>query len=378
MNFRRIITTVVTACVLLSPFWIAHLVWRLFPVRELSMLVVDYTVPTTKYSHHQGLFWLLNYIRIKGPGDDKRWQVESDYVGYKPGMLNVNQRLHETPLAPYDWIYIADTYGVYDTDLMVKQNAIPAVHPPQKLVFGALINEDVKALEGFVKRGGSIVLEFNTFSGPTQTANRKLAESLVGVHWTGWAGRFFPELSDKDTLPVWFPRLFKLQYPDRPLPTGPGIMLIHNKSKIVVLEGRSFRQSIPWVRTTSTGRKRFSGPHNKPSYFGWFAIVDPELSVNVLAEIFLPISPEWKRICRKANIPIIFPLLTELRDIDSSRYYIAANIANLQDKPGFYQLAGMPSLQAAVNRRQDDIQSKPAYWQFYVPIMSQIFKKAAK
>jgi hypothetical protein len=103
----------------------------------------------------------------------------------------------------------------------------------------------------------------------------------------------------------------------------------------------------------------------------------PKKGVEVLAEIQLPTVKRWQRQYRKAGLPIAFPLLTRLRVKDTVRIYIGADIANLEDSPQHYQLAGLPLLQAAVNRRRDRISNRPAYWQFYFPAVGEILRKAS-
>ncbi|MCP4603179.1 MAG: hypothetical protein GY847_22140 [Proteobacteria bacterium] len=378
MNLRPLIMILIMIVLLLAPFWISHLIWRLSPNRELSMLVFDYTVPTLRYSHHQGLFWLLNHIGIRAPGDVEHWRVENDYLGYKPGIISGNQRIHETVLDDYNWVYVADTYGVYDTDLSPEQDDVPISLKPPKLIFGALSEDDAYALKDYVTNRRNIILEFNTFGDPTKPSARAIAESLVGVHWTGWAGRFFDDLSDESSVPTWLPKLHEAQYPGRPLPSGPGILLVHKSSRIVILDGEVFEKSVPVLRVTNTGRRRFPDIRGTPPYFGWFAIVSPKMGVEVLAEVFLPTPLDWKKRCRNADIPIVFPLLTELSIFGSTRLYISANLANLDEAPGLYQLAGLPLLQAAIHRRRDTASEKPAYWQFYVPVMGKILKSASQ
>ena len=76
--------------------------------------------------------------------------------------------------------------------------------------------------------------------------------------------------------------------------------------------------------------------------FGWFSIVAPNdnKNVKILAEIILPNHYEWRKICRQARIPTVFPLITELQVGSSKRIYISGNLANMDDAPGMHTLAG--------------------------------------
>lgn len=367
-----LISTSVVA-ILLSPLWTSHLIWRLFPQKSLKMLIVDYTVPFTRYSHHRGIIWLLNYHRVSPPHEGSSWSEETDYLGYNPSVPENSKHLSEISLEAYDWIYLADTYGVYDTDLMKRKKIkIPRDHVPH-LVFGGLTADDASALSNFTSEGNNIILEFNSFATPTEEPARKTVEELVGVNWTGWSGRFFPDLGNLAEVPTWYEKLFRLRYGDRPLPRGPGILFIHQSGLLVVLSNQSFEKSAPFFRTTRIGKEKYSASYGTPSYFGWFSIVLPRSSnTKILAEIILPNHYEWRKICRKARIPTVFPLITEFELAQSKRIYLAANLANIEDNPGMHTLAGIPTLQAALNRRRDTVSEKPAYWHIYVPMMGKM------
>jgi hypothetical protein len=363
--------------IIVSPFWISHIIWRLSPIRDLALVVIDYTVPTFSYSHHRGLFWLLNHLRIFGPNTTEPWQVDKNYVGYKPDNNVANHYISEIDLTPYHWLYLSDTYGVYDIDIAKKpEKELPESVRP-KLVFGSLTLSDAHALSRFVEKGGNIILEFNSFASPTKDDARVIAESLVGLQWTGWAGRFIDDLYDKTITPSWLPDLYHIHYPNRPLPKGPVLILVHNDGRLVVLHGETLENTSPSLSITDQGKKMLRDLYATPPYFGWFAIMAPIKSVQVLAEIRLPVALDWKNRYRDAGIPTAFPLITQHRENGTTRIYIAANIADLEDTPRYYELAGLPLLQAAVNRRRDIISNRPAYWQFYAPLVGEMLKRVS-
>ncbi|MBN1655475.1 MAG: hypothetical protein JXA30_17040 [Deltaproteobacteria bacterium] len=377
MSRRTLLVSLATAAILLSPFWIAHLIWRLAPIRELDLLVVDYTVPTHSYSHHRGLFWLLNHLRIYPPGAREEWDVEKNYVGYKPGKQGDTRRISQIELKRYQWVYLSDTYGVYDIDLVKSPGEKLAMQIRPKLLFGGLTLQDAEALSDFVGAGGNLILEFNVFTGTARDPARKLAEKLVGMRWTGWAGRMVDELRDKTITPRWLPELYRANYPNRAFPKGPALFLVHSDGRLVVLHGETLEATSPSLSMTKEGRAILSGAYASPPYFGWFAIMEPQKGVEILAEITLPAERHWRQSYLKASVPLTFPLVTRLRDKRTTRIYIAADIANLEETPRHYQLAGLPLLQAAVNRRRDIISNRPAYWQFYVPVVGKLLRNAS-
>jgi len=367
----------VTLAIILSPFWIAHLTWRLAPERELNVLIVDYTVPTHTYSHHRGLFWLLNYLRIHAPDTQESWAIEKNYLGYKPGKKSNTRRINEVELTGYEWIYLSDTYGVYDIDLEKNKDFVPSPDFRPTRLFGGLTREDAEALSDFVVKGGNLIMEFNSFASSSEDPARKIGEELMGVRWTGWAGRTVDDLNDKTITPRWIPDRYRANYPNQPFPDGPALFLVHTDGSLVVLDGEPIENASPSLRVTQQGKAVLQDVYASPPYYGWFAIMAPQKGVEVLAEIQLPTVDRWQQSYRKAGIPLAFPLLTRLRVNQTQRIYIGADIANLEDSPRHYQLAGLPTLQAAVNRRRDKISNRPAYWQFYFPAIGEILRKAS-
>ncbi len=377
MRWKSILTTVVSTALLSSPIWIPHLLWRIAPLTRLRLLVVDYTVPDDAYRNHLGLIWLLNHLKVTNRFKARTWREETDYVGFIPGMINGETRISEVNLLQYDWIYVVDTYGVWVGDSMEKTTAVTRSDETAKLVFGGLSMKDVEDLTYFANHQKNVILEFNAFDEPTKQGPREAAEKLMGVVSTGWAGCFIPSLSDSTSFPEWMPRLYSSRYPGQSLPSGPAMLFIHRDGRLLLLHGEPFERTMPSLLVTKAGKERFPEVLGTPPYFGWFSIVTPEMGVVTLAEIRLPTPPDWKKRLAQFHIPESFALLTLKRTQGSYRYYLAANLSNMDEIPQVYRMAGLPRLEAAVHRRRDSFNYGPAYWQFLFPVMSDILKKAA-
>ena len=74
----------------------SFIVWLLMPRRELSVAVVDKTVPATaadswsyqgdvsnNYRKHLGLYWLMDYLKIVNPDTGSYYDHTTDYFGPK-------------------------------------------------------------------------------------------------------------------------------------------------------------------------------------------------------------------------------------------------------------------------------------------------------
>jgi hypothetical protein len=373
MNIKSTLISTVVVLFLVSPIWVSHLVWRFEPKRRLNLLVVDYSVPSDNYWNHKGLFWMLNHYRILPPTGKDIWRIETDYIGFDPTGDGTGTRIADVPLHAYDWIYLADTYGVHVRDRTPS-------HPEAVVngfIFGGLSREDAQALEGFAKRG-NIVSEFNSLSDPTPKEARQIMSEIMGIEWHSWAGRFVSEFQKVPEQYPWFTALYRLNYGKTPLPIGPGMMLIGKNEELVVLHGAVFERSMPTLALTPLGRDWIKRPVGTPPYYGWFGVVTAMGDTEVLAEIEMPNPEGWEAAYRPKGVPRRFPLLTRRRVGRHQHIYIAANISVVDEVPNHYGLAYLPKLLSVIHRRRDSQDHGPAYWQFFVPVVGKILLDASR
>ncbi|HEY9843258.1 MAG TPA: hypothetical protein V6D23_22500, partial [Candidatus Obscuribacterales bacterium] len=218
----------------LSP-WI---VWKLQPQRDLNLVIVDKTVPVRTYREHSSLVWALNHLKVKAPEQHERWQLDTDYIGYYPpakgGAGGVERMLTPADLQGKDILFITDTYGVYRQDVKESARKKAADYSPR--IVGGLDSREADAIEAFVKGGGTLIGEFNTFATPTPKDVRARMENLFRVHWKGWAGRYFDDLGHPTDVPAWAHRKWKAQTGQDWNFKGPGWILDHEESlKLLVL-----------------------------------------------------------------------------------------------------------------------------------------------
>lgn len=374
MNLKSMLVTtlVITAC--LSPILFMHVVWRFAPIRSLDLLVVDYSVPKDNYWNHKGLFWLLNHLRIIEPHHKGDWREDRDYIGFDPRGKGRSTRLSSADLDQTSWVYLADTYGVHVGDRKPIKND-PVV---KGFIFGGLNEADAKALEEFVRQGGNVISEFNSISDPTPKAARAIMTNIMAIEWLGWSGRFVLDFSEVSEQYPWFEQLYRNNYGDKAMPKGPGMMLINESGKMVVLVGAPFEQSMPSLTLTPLGKEWMDRPVGTPPYYGWFGIVDTGNDVEVLAEIVMPTPEDWETQFRLRGVPKKFPLITRKKRKDTQQIYIAANISVVDEVPTFHSLAFLPKLLATIHRRRDSQHHGPTYWQFFVPVIGKILVDAVE
>ena len=373
MNIKSMLITTLVIVACLSPILLAHVVWRFAPVRSLDLLVVDYSVPKVDYWNHKGLFWLLNHLRILEPVHKDDWLPERDYIGFDPRGEGRSTRIVSADLSSKRWVYLADTYGVHVNDRK------PAAHDTviKGFVFGGLNDADANALKTFVERGGSIISEFNSLSDPTPETARAIMTNIMDIEWLGWSGRFVSDFGPVPKQYPWFEKLYHQNYGKTSMPAGPGMMLIHESGKMVVLHGAPFEQSMPSLALTPLGKEWMDTPVGTPPYYGWFGVIDTGNDTDVLAEIIMPTPKDWDAQFRPEGIPQKFPLLTRKKQKKTEQIYIAANVSVVDEVPTLHSLAFLPKLLSTIHRRRDSQHHGPTYWQFFVPVIGKILVDAA-
>lgn len=359
-----------------SPVWLARVAWQVEAPSKRAIVVVDYTVPFDNYQMHTPVHWLLDHAKVEAP-NGTRWDPTRDYVGYRPSERDNPLRLEDALLAEADTLYLADAYGVYERDLLVAnlESETPTLaYSP--LVFGGVSEGDLGVLEEHLARGGDLVAEFNALAPPTPAAVSTALQAELGVAWSGWSARVFPDLTDTGDTPEWFYREFAEQFPEREVPTTPALVLVDRAGTLVVHEGRSLAEVVPVIRMTPAGRDRFGRIRANAPYFGWFALVDDPNALTY-ATLELPAGLTEDPVFAEHGLPVQTSAITERLVDTSNRLYLAFDASNLDEAPSSHRLRNIHMVQGLVNRRHDLWSSKPAFWQVYVPVMRAFLREPA-
>ena len=373
-RLKTIVRILLTITIFTSPFWVPTLTWHMTAPSTRQVVVVNYTVPYDNYHSHRGLMWALNYAKVPGPRPDQAWDQRVDYVGYRPDDRINPTRLSEIMLGAADLLYFADAYGVYEMDLEILEGTrIQPTRSPR--IFGALSMADVDVVRRFVDSGRDVFVEFNSLPPPTGAEAREELEEILGVEWTGWVGRVFPDLYDITDVPDWFEGYFKERFPGQEMPREPSLVIFSYSGELIVISDNDYSQIAPRLRFTSVGRDRLGNVRAEAAYFKWFALCEPGPMTLTLGEIVLPDAIMRSDEYHTAELPLRFPVLTEYVVGPSHRYMMAFDGGNIPFDPGRYTMAYSHRVQQLLNRRKDVLSTRPAFWQFYVPVMNVILRE---
>ncbi len=339
-----------------SPFWL----WQLKSSQELNVLIMNKTVPDESYREHKGLVWLLNHLKLRKSGN-VAYDLKDDYIGFVPGNKAEETQVREMPedLSPYDLIYLADSYGVYE------ENTDSA-----KLLYGGMTTAEVQEIKSsLIKNHQTLIAEFNTFGSPTEQQAREQFYELFNIRWTGWMGRYFHDLHSSD-VPAWLKNNYENQYGKPFQFEGKGLTFVNEEDQVVVLTATELQQSQPIFKLTEIGSTIYSIDKDI-QYNDWFDVVEAFEEKEVQANFKFSLTEAGEKILKDNRIPLAFPAVIHHDTGTYDSYYFAGDFAAQDKVPSLYQISGLSWYQklfAFENKGRTD----PFYWKAYVPMMSEI------
>lgn len=368
---RRLILLGILA--LVSAPWI---VWRIQPVRNLNLLILDKTVPVPTYREHSSLVWALNHLKVKAPEYKDHWQLDKDYIGYYPppqgGGGGTERRLQAGDLKDKDILFITDTYGVYRQDV-AEAHRLQAPDYSPRLV-GGIEPQEADAIEAFAGKGGTLIGEFNTFATPTRKEVRARIEKLFGVRWKEWVGRYFDDLGHPTEVPAWAHRKWKAQTGRDWDFKGPGFIVDHEEAQILVLRcGQEVGPKLLRIFKTKDHPLTQNVESDLPFYF-WFDVVEPQAGAQVLAEYHLDLTPAGQKIWQAAGLPLTFPALTILEK-PSLRVYMSGDASDTDLALGPVEIAGREAFESFGDFKHYKTDQSAFFWELYLPLFTQVLEQ---
>lgn len=329
--------------------------WLTVPSKKMEITVVDKTVPNNDYREHLGFFWLLDHLKIT-KGNGEYYQITEDYYGYDPDRLKENATLSLSDNV--DLIYVADTYGVYKADLTDNRFGFRS-----DLLYGGLSIYEWNRIMAKKSKETTLIVEFNTLALPTDNLTRNIVEENLGVHWTGWIGRYFDDLAS-DEVPMWLKENYQKDTGKTWDLKGEAIVFVDENDQFVIIEADDFDGNVQFV-WTEAGEKNYKTTWNS-SYQYWFDIVVPEGTNIVEAQYKVQWTEEAEEKLKKYGIPAKFPAI--LHSVDQKTYYLAGDFADIKTNysskwklpVGFYYIL-------AFFNANDTF-----FWRTYIPFMKEI------
>ncbi|UVI30987.1 hypothetical protein [Paenibacillus spongiae] len=347
------------------------IIWFLTPKTNLDMVVINKTFPavsnasgtTTEldYSKQRGLFWLASYLRIHNPATDKAYDGKKDYHGnfLSDGKL-VGRPLEKAEHVP-DLIYISDAYGT-------GNSRVNGVEP--KGISGLTVDE-ISFITTSYAKGATVIGEYNIAGDPTKPNVSKELEDLFGVRFTGWAGKFFSDLSSTEDVPNWIRMIYEQQYGKEWRLTGGGIVIAGNDRILILQRGKDFTKQSIQLSMSEEQAKAYNT--ETIDYYNWFEIVEPTDEESVIASYDLNVTKAGEEQLKRLGLNSKFPAIIANQTGNKSSYYFAGDFSDYKEPEKIKVFKGAAALYRMFSVKSEG-DNTYFYWNFYVPLMSKVLK----
>lgn len=333
-------TFAIVILLILTPFAI----WFLKQEKTLNIALFDYTNGTEE-REHAGTTWLLNHLKIRNTqGQDYAY---SDYINRYDGTQG-EKMLQQASKA--DVLLFTDTYGKsYDVNGKKEHR-------------GGLTTEDVELATEAISQGKTVVAEFNTAASPTSVERSNAFRQLFGTAWTGWIGRFFPDLTKLQGLEKNVVAQLKAQAKEKEFKlSGPGYVFINDSTEKAFFVNDDTPLLYKWDKNKGSAK-------DEVRYNYWFEILELDGGEQQAHFSWKP-SKQTQAMLRKYQLPLEFPAYVT----QGSGHYFAGDYTDVADIPRYYRYSGLDWF-----RKQfilDSAESESAFfWKIYAPTLTRILE----
>jgi len=335
-------------------------------------MIIDKTVLTKEGNEHRSLNWVLSHEKITKP-DGSQYDIAEDYFGFFP----VNRPEYSVKdLSVFEYgdldslsrnLDYTDAYGIYENEWVYGQS----VNERTPIVYGGMTDKEYTLTEKMYTRRKLVFNEFNDILSPTPLDVRFKMSRLHQIDPTGWTGRYYNSLDTlvSSDIPRWMKRLHR-RFLGRPFayPDIPGIVLIHETDKILVLRSDlDLEHEIPIIETSQKAIDRY-GVAEFLRYPYWFEInfsLNPD---NTYSNYKLHTTERGDSILGRFDIPKVFPAMV----IDDEEHLLHYFCGDFSDNPipfGLAYFSGVQYIDALFYNNRDFLDRRKFFWQYYLPIV---------
>lgn len=348
----------------------AFVLWEWEEPTSINMAIINKTVRDDSYKEHHGLMWVLNSEKYVNQNNET-YNLAEDYYGPIPdesdGQLEVRTLPEE--LDEIDFIYIADTYGIYEDDF--EGEGVHQEH--SELIYGGLEREEWERIQQRLSEDNpsSLIVEFNTLASPTEEDLANEVSQYLGIERTGWVGRYFEELDPSVTEEIANWKVEQYEETQEWTYSGPGFVLINEaEDELVILEeGEDVTEDGIHIQFTEIGEERF-GLSESLAYMQWFDIVEATDEDAVVANYEWSLMETGEEKLDKHHVPKQFAAITHVERNQTESYYFAGDFSDVSSLPHFHNYVGVNWLWSNVPRSHFSEQN--FFWDTYVPLMKTI------
>lgn len=366
----------ILAFVVVLTIVLMFVIWHLLPKRVLNVAVLDKTVQSYSeddemikdnvYRKHRGFLWLLNQQRyVKSDGSE--YDYKTDYYGpvlNEEGSYDHSVEFVDAESKP-DMVYLADAYGMGNDTFGYYNGGFP--------LNGGITDDDMSYINFAYESGAPIIAETTLFSSPLSDSVRAQLIKLLGVTPTKWIGRYFVDLEDFTDVPDWAPTMYEQQEGVEWRFTGPGILLVSEEGKIIILEQNTDFNSKDLLKIYINDKyKNEFGECGGCNFYNWFELIEPNYGVEDIATFEFDLNATGMEKIKEVSKTPRFSAITRRQEEgyapvyffagDFNDYVNGARYGNFLFANQFFKLLSYD--------RQGDISN--FYWRFYDPLIRKI------
>ncbi|MCU0455852.1 MAG: hypothetical protein MUE74_06075 [Bacteroidales bacterium] len=377
---KALLIVVIILAVLLALPVISLLRWTFQAKKPIGIVIVDKTVPSLDREKHKSFSWIMTNNRYVNKETNSSYSYRKNYYGIHPTRPlrekkwdNVRYNMEEAiNILPEnnEAVYFTDTYGVTFSDWY------PAINPPRRTrkLEGALNDMDNYLIQEMKTKNRLILLEYNTFDWPTgEFASFRLQER-IGIRWGGWTGRYFESLDTlakiKAPIPLWMTQMYRKQHKKQWTFKNPGIVLLKDKSILVLEQGDMLTNAVPLINTDSTWVAKW-GIAPTVTFDQWFDIIDPQQN-TVISKFELRTTPQADTLLSTYGLANEFPAV--VMDPEMKRtFYFSGDFCHTNIPYWTARFNGVEKLKGFLYSSKNPEDLRRFFWVYYRPLIEGIF-----
>lgn len=351
--------------------------WLLTPKKKLVIAIVNKSVRSQQRKEHASLSWILNHEKYTKTRK-KRYSEGNDYFGFFPqekGKYRIKGlerfspfQIHKLSLDS-DLAYYADTYGIHSADWYSKTPG-----KQSGMIYGGMSQQDIDFLGKMKQNHKLVISEFNILGPPTPPHIRNQFEKTFGVFSTGWTACFFSSLDTalNKELPNWLVNNYKIKHSGKWPFRQAGIAFAKDEEVVILEEGVTLKDAIPYLATNKYGRQSFQVPE-RLKYCTWFDVVAADRKINnILATFDVAFNAKGMEVLKKNNIPFSFPAVIMHKETDYEFYYFSGDFSYNSLQKTFSYFKGIQAFQSLRFKMDDPLYRNALFWDFYRPMLTNI------
>ena len=352
------------------------IIWHLTPKKTLNVVILDKTILSyaddeniikeNVYRKHQGLSWILDQKRYVKE-DGTAYDYKTDYYGPvldEEGSYDHTVNISESTVKP-DMVVLSDAYGM-GNDTFGRYNGSTPLN-------SGITDDDMSYISYAYESGATIIGEATLFSSNLSDSVRGQLMSLFGVKPTKWIGRYLFDLEDFTDVPDWAPPMYEQQEGVEWRFTGPGILLVSEDGKIIVLEQNTDfnTKNLLRISINEDYKKEFSGCE-KCNFYNWFELIEPNYGTENIATFSFDLNATGMEKIKDVSKSPNFCAITRKQEKGyAPAYFFAGDCNDYVNGKRFEKFIFADWLYRFFSYdRQGDISN--FFWRFYTPLMNHI------